>query len=71
MVDNRTNYAKEIIALLKDTYGAKVRVFDTDIPHSVRAAEISIEARSIYTHDPRGKVAEAYRVLTREVLANE
>lgn len=68
MVDSRTNYAKEISALLRDTYGSKIRVFTTDIPHSVRAAEISAEGKSIYAHDPKGKVAEAYRALTKEVL---
>ncbi len=71
MVDNRTNYAKEISALLRDTYGNKIKVFDTDIPHSVRAAEISAEGKSIFAHDPKGKVAEAYRELTREVLKIE
>lgn len=71
MVDNRTTYAKEISALLRETYGTKLRVFSTDIPHSVRAAEISAEGKSIYAHDPKGKVAEAYRVLTKEVLKIE
>ena len=71
MVDNRTTYAKEISALLRDTYGAKLKVFGTDIPHSVRAAEISAEGKSIYAHDPKGKVAEAYRILTKEVLKIE
>ena len=40
MVDNRTNFAKEIAALLRDTYGSKIKVFGTEIPHSVRAKEI-------------------------------
>jgi len=71
MVDNRTNYAKEISALLRDTYGSKLKVFDVEIPHSVRAAEISAEGRSIFAHDPKGKVAEAYRELTKEVLIIE
>ncbi|NMA25543.1 MAG: ParA family protein [Clostridiales bacterium] len=71
MVDSRTNYAKEISALLRDTYGDKIKVFATDIPHSVRASEISAEGNSIFTHDPRGKVAEAYRELTREVIKLE
>lgn len=71
MVDNRTNYAKEISTLLRDTYGSKIKVFTTDIPHSVRAAEISAEGKSIYSHDPKGKVAEAYRELTKEVLKIE
>ena len=71
MVDNRTNYAKEISALLRNTYGSKLKIFGTDIPHSVRAAEISAEGISIFAHDPKGKVAEAYRELTREVMKIE
>lgn len=71
MVDTRTNYAKEISALLRETYGGKIKVFGTDIPHSVRAAETSAEGKSIYAHDPKGKVAEAYRELTKEVLKLE
>lgn len=69
MVDKRTNYAKEISALVRDVYGGNIRVFKTDIPHSVRAAEISAEGKSIFEHDPKGKVAEAYRELTKEVIA--
>ena len=70
MVDSRTNYAKEISALIRDTYGRKIKVFETDIPHSVRAAEISAEGKSIFLHDPKGKVADAYRALTKEELEN-
>ena len=68
MVDGRTNYAKDISNLIRETYGSKIKVFSTDIPHSVRAAEISAEGKSIFKHDPKGKVAEAYRVLTKEVV---
>lgn len=68
MVDKRTNYAKEISALVRNVYGGNIKVFKTDIPHSVRAAEISAEGKSIFEHDPKGKVAEAYRELTKEVI---
>lgn len=71
MVDSRTNYAKEISSLLRDTYGSKIKIFATDIPHSVRAAEISAEGKSIFAHDPKGKVATAYQELTKEVLKIE
>lgn len=71
MVDNRTNFAKDISALLRETYGNTIKLFQTEIPHSVRAAEISAVGKSIFTHDPRGKVAEAYKNLTREVLESE
>ena len=68
MVDNRTNNSKEIASLLRSTYGPKIKVFDTEIPRSVRAAEISAEGKSIFEHDPGGKVAAAYHALTKEVL---
>ena len=71
MVDNRTNYAKDISALVVENYGSKVRIFENSIPMSVRAAEISAEGVSIYQHDPNGKVASAYQSLTEEVLADE
>ena len=70
MVDGRTNYAKDISALIRENYGGKLKVYQTDIPRSVRAEEISAEGKSIFRHDPKGKVAEAYRVLTKEVLLN-
>lgn len=70
MVDNRTNNAKAVIASLRQT-GAMLHVFDTEIPFSVRAAETSIEGKSIFTHDGRGKVAAAYENLTKEVLEHE
>lgn len=71
MVDNRTNFAKDISTLLRETYGNTIKLFQTDIPHSVRAAEISAVGKSIFAHDPRGKVADAYRNLTKEVLQGE
>ncbi|MCD8130380.1 MAG: ParA family protein [Lachnospiraceae bacterium] len=70
MVDGRTNFSKEISALIRDTYGGKIKIFQTEIPRSVRAAEISAEAKSIFKHDPGGKVAAAYKELTKEVLDN-
>lgn len=70
MVDSRTNYAKNISNLIRETYGKNLKVFNTDIPRSVRAEEISAEGKSIFEHDPKGKVAEAYRKLTKEVLDN-
>ena len=39
----------------------RIKVFDQTIPRSVRAAEISAVGKSIFQHDPKGKVAEAYK----------
>ena len=70
MVDGRTNYGKEISSLIRDTYGGHIKIFTAEIPRSVRAAEISAEGKSIFLHDPKGKVAESYQDLTKEVLKN-
>ena len=71
MVDSRTNFAKEISALVRNTYGSKIKIFNSEIPHSVRAKEISAEGKSIFSHDPNGKVAQAYKSLTSELLRLE
>ena len=70
MTDSRTNYGQQIDNLIRGAYGSKIKVFDQTIPRSVRAAEISAVGKSIFQHDPKGKVAEAYKSLTREVMAN-
>lgn len=71
MVDSRTNNAREIIESLRNTVGQNIKVFDTEIPHSVRAAECALTGESIFSHDKKGKVAAAYEMLTKEVTALE
>ena len=68
MVDNRTNYAKDISAMVYDAYSSSIKVFQTEIPMSVRTAETTVEGSSIYKYDPKGKAAYAYSALTKEVL---
>ncbi len=68
MVDMRTNYSKDIISLIHENYGGRIRIFNSIIPLSVRAAEISAEGKSIYAHDPSGKVSKAYEGLVLEVV---
>jgi chromosome partitioning protein len=68
MADMRTNYSRDIIELLHNAYDGKLRIFNSIIPLSIRAAETSAEGRSIYLHDPAGKVSAAYAALTKEVV---
>jgi len=69
MADLRTTYSREIVELLRKTYGNKIKIFDTIIPQSIRAAETSAEGKSIFLHDPSGKVSAAYQALTMEVAS--
>ena len=71
MVDGRTNHAKDIIAALRQSVGTNIKVFEAEIPRSVRVAEASMEGQSIYAYDRKGKAAAAYEALTKEVMDNE
>ena len=70
MVDGRTNFSKDISSLIRETYGKDIKVFNAEIPKSTRAAETSALGCSIFKHDPSGKVAKAYREVTKEVIAD-
>ena len=70
MTDSRTNYGKQISNLIRQAYGKRLKVFEQTIPRSVRAAETSAAGKSIFAYDPKGKVAEAYKSLTKEVQAD-
>ena len=65
----RTNIAKDIITTVRGAYGQNIKVFDTQIPHSVRAIEATVEGESIFTYDRNGKVATAYEQFGKEVAA--
>ena len=67
MVMPRTNITKEITATVKSAYGQKIKVFDTEIPHSIRAVEATAEGKSIFAYDKSGKVAAAYEQFGKEV----
>ena len=71
MVDYRTNYAKDVSAKVRETYGTNIPIFESVIPISVKAAEASAEGISIFEQDPKGKVAAAYWQMTQEVLLDE
>ena len=71
MVDSRTNNARDVSAALREAMGININVFNIEIPRSVRATECPNAGESIFTHDPKGKVAEAYAILAKEVISLE
>ena len=68
LVDNRTNLAREVIDKIRTQYGMQIRIFDTQIPVAVKAAEASKAGMSIFEYDKDSKPAKAYEQLTREVM---
>jgi chromosome partitioning protein len=68
LVDGRTNLSKEVINTIRTKYGMSIRIFDTQIPVAVKAAEASKSGMSIFAYDKGAKPAIAYEQLTREVM---
>ena len=70
LVDGRTNLAKDVISAIRTNYGTSIRIFDTEIPMAVKAAEASRAGKSIFSYDSTSKPALAYEQLAREVMKN-
>lgn len=68
MVDSRTRLSREVIDTIRSNFGMRVKIFDTQIPVGVRAAEASKAGKSVFKYDPDSKPAKAYMKLTKEVL---
>ena len=68
MVDSRTRLSREVIDTIRSNFGMRVKIFDTQIPVGVRAAEASKTGQSLFKYDPDSKPAKAYMELTKEVL---
>ena len=68
LVDNRTNLAKEVISTIRTNYGMSIRIFESQIPVAVKAAEATKAGKSIFAYDGESKPAIAYERLTKEVM---
>ena len=71
LVDGRTNFAKSTKDAITESYGKVIKIFNTNIPMAVKAAETSSKGKSIYTYAPNSTAAQAYKNLTKEVLKLE
>ncbi len=68
MTNLRTLHSREVIEVTKRAFGDKIRVFDILIPYSVRFKEAPAAGQSILTYASDSVGANAYRLLTKEVM---
>lgn len=71
IVDGRTNLSKDISQELRETYGTVFKLFDTQIPKAVKAAESTRMGESILSYDKNSKIAQSYINLAKEVISCE
>ena len=69
IVDNRTNLAKSTIEAIRRNFGSYLRIYNTQIPIAVKAAEVSAKGKSIFAYEPNSKAAVAYADFAKEVLS--
>ena len=70
LVDGRTNLAKVTADTLWQNYGNVLKIYHTEIPIAIKAAEISAAGKSIYAYDKNSKVAQAYAEFSKEVATD-
>ena len=68
MTNSRTLHCREVIEVTKRAFGDRIRVFNTLIPTSVKFKEAPAAGVSILTYAPNSVAADAYRLLTKEVI---
>ena len=71
LVDERRNLSKEISEELKNSYGKVFKLYETQIPRAVKAAESSRMGESILSYDKESKVTKGNLELAKEVLNDE
>jgi chromosome partitioning protein len=67
LFDNRTRLAHEVVAQVREHYD--ITVMEPFVPKSVKVAEAPAHGRSVLSHAPRSKSAQAYRDLATQLLA--
>jgi len=66
LFDARTHHGRESIEVLRENFGDLV--FDTVVRKTIKFAEAPVGGTSVLKYDPKGRGAESYRALAREVL---
>ena len=65
--DERTRLFRDAKGLLDESYSGKIKIFDTNIPSTVKVGEANYYSRSILAHDANSKAAHAYVAFAGEV----
>lgn len=68
--DERTRLYKDAKALIDESYGGKIKIFNTNIPSTVKVGEANYSSLSVMEHDPNGRASAAYKNFAMEVLNN-
>jgi len=71
MCDNRTALHRDIYDTIKDAYENTIKIFNTQIPNSIKVGEANMNHKSIIDYAPQNKASVAYIEFAEEVLSCE
>lgn len=71
LADMQTKVGKTTLQTLQNSYGSKLKIYDTIIPQGVKAVEGTMVGKSLFSYDKNSKPAIAYDNFCREVLRDE
>jgi len=68
LVDRRTTLSRDVVDIIRQSYGSMIKIYQSQIPIAIKAAEASTSGKSIFEYDPKGTVARAYESFAKEVI---
>ena len=71
MCDERTRLFRDVKSLLEKYYGDKIKIFETNIPNTIKVGEANYSSSSIFEYDAKSKAAVAYETFAKEILNYE
>lgn len=69
MCDARTNLCKELSNQVMEAYRGKIKIFDTQIPNTVKVGEAIYYGMSIGQYSPKATAGVAYMNFAKELLS--
>ncbi len=69
LFDGRTKLSHQVVEQVRREYG--IKVLEPFVPKSVKVAEAPARGRSVLTHAPKSRSAEAYRELANQLLGRK
>ena len=69
LFDGRTKLAHQVVQQVRKEYG--IKVLEPYVPKSVKVAEAPARGRSVLTHAPNSRSAEAYRELANQIYGRK
>ena len=71
MCEARTNLCKVISEQVTETFGGKIRVFESKIPNTVKVGESVYYSEPLIEYAPQTKACKAYLDFGKELIGNE